>query len=142
MINKVGNINKNWGFEQVIHSTNNFCVKKLYFEKAGNYFSYHQHKNKLEEWTVEFGSFQLEWAFDPSQPANVIVLKQKDVFTVTPGMWHRLVALQDRSLILEVSTADHAEDNHRLLPSMPKVTDNDSNLPVSEAVKVESRALT
>lgn len=120
MINITGVHFKNWGWEDILHSTDRFCVKNMVFQRANNYFSFHYHKEKYEEWTVTNGSFKLELGSqDDPRPTEMWLLEKGDVVKMEPGRIHRLTAVEPMSIILEVSTADHMEDNVKLMPTMP-----------------------
>jgi mannose-6-phosphate isomerase-like protein (cupin superfamily) len=130
MINQPGRIEKLWGYEEILHSTENFCVKYLHFSNASDQFSFHYHKTKAEEWTVVKGSFTLttaqltkniteETLIKNYYNNNVTrqILKTNDVISIPVKLVHQLTALEPNSIILEVSIADHIEDNHRLVKS-------------------------
>ena len=110
MINQIGIIKKGWGFESILHSTDNFCVKYLNFKHPGSKCSLHSHNTKYEEWTVTRGAFIL------SIGSNNRIIERGEVIKVLPGVQHRLAAIKRDSQILEVSTADHMEDNIRHAP--------------------------
>ena len=127
-LNKPGEVEKGWGHEEIIHSTESFCVKKLHFNNVGNKMSFHYHKTKYEEWTVVSGSFMLITAdADRNSKHEYIVeggyskverkqININDMVFIKPYHIHQLVALEDNSVIFEVSTGDYKEDNHRVAP--------------------------
>jgi mannose-6-phosphate isomerase-like protein (cupin superfamily) len=114
MNNPEGIIPKAWGRELILFSNDAYCLKKMVFDKAGNRFSLHFHVKKHESWVVAKGSFRVTW----------IDTKTADGFTRDLGVgakWvnpqylpHMLTALEDDSVMLEVSTADDPEDNYRI----------------------------
>jgi len=109
-------INKAWGHELVFANTETYCGKFLVFYKAGNKFSMHFHKVKQETWYVQKGSFYLVLIDTQNGSQHVKALYPGDThtnFTLEP---HQLIAKEDDSVIIEVSTADRVEDNYRVVP--------------------------
>lgn len=107
---------KGWGKETIFADTDMYCGKFLEFKTAGNKFSMHFHKEKDETWVVLSGSFLLR-VID-TKTAQVVdkVMRPGDRWRNPPMMPHQLEALEDNSVIIEVSTEDHSEDNYRVLP--------------------------
>lgn len=117
-----GKIEKIWGYEDIFVSNDKYCAKYLVFEKAGNKTSMHFHKDKHETWRVVQGSFLVRYIYtDIAEvkeriltPAPVDAQTLHKIFPIDPLMPHQLIALEDNSIMLEVSTADSNEDNYRL----------------------------
>lgn len=129
MINKVGIIQKGWGYENIFVSNNHYSLKELHFIKAGNKFSLHYHKQKIEDWVVVQGEFLLNVAsFEDGKPImKDITLKPGQTWQNQPLIAHRLTALADDSVIIEVSTMDDSEDNYRIAPG-----DSQSETPIAK----------
>jgi len=94
-----GHIPKGWGYEYIFATNDLYCGKILHFNKVGNKFSMHFHHKKDETWYVQKGLFTL-----------------KLINTENGSIIEQLIALEDDSEIIEVSTADSAEDNFRVMP--------------------------
>jgi mannose-6-phosphate isomerase-like protein (cupin superfamily) len=117
-----GRVDKSWGYEDIFISNNKYCAKYLVFDKAGNKTSMHFHKEKEETWTVIQGSFLVRYIYTDVAETKERILTPGDVdakpihrtFNIEALMPHQLIALEDDSIMLEVSTADSVEDNYRL----------------------------
>lgn len=109
-------IDKGWGREIIFASNKFYCGKMLCFDKAGAKCSMHYHAMKMETWMVTNGSFKV-WFVDTN---NAVLyteeLKSGDVWHNNAFFPHQLEAMEDDSVIVEVSTADMPEDNYRILP--------------------------
>jgi mannose-6-phosphate isomerase-like protein (cupin superfamily) len=88
----------------------------MVFEKAGNKFSMHFHKEKDETWFVNSGKFLLRWIDTETATLYTQELSEGQTWRNPPLMPHQLEALVDNSSITEVSTADSVEDNFRIAP--------------------------
>lgn len=115
-IRQAGQVVKGWGHEDVWVSNSYYCSKTLNFYKVGNKFSLHYHKNKLETWRVVAGRFMLNTIDLVDGSPHSHELKVNDVWTNPPLLPHQLIALEDNSVMLEISTADDPDDNYRLAP--------------------------
>ena len=111
-----GVVKKGWGYELIWATNEKYCGKIMVFEKAGNKFSMHFHKEKDETWFVNSGKFTLRFIETDTATVKEAILKEGDVWRNLPLVPHQLEALEDNSSITEVSTADSIEDNFRLLP--------------------------
>lgn len=111
-------VDKGWGHELILIANEMYCLKRMVFTEKGNFFSMHYHAQKHESWIVESGSFEL--VILNLQDASEIkhIIKENDSITIAQGVCHQLFALEDNSVILEVSTADSPEDNYRIRPGM------------------------
>ena len=111
-----GAVQKGWGYELIFATGELYCGKILFFEKAGNKFSMHFHKEKDETWFVNSGKFKLRYIDTVSATLMERELKEGDVWHNPPLLPHQLEAIEDNSSITEVSTADSVEDNYRIIP--------------------------
>jgi quercetin dioxygenase-like cupin family protein len=109
-----GAVQKGWGYELIFATNEKYCGKILFFEKAGNKFSMHFHKEKDETWFVNSGKFTLRFIETDTATVKEAILKEGDVWRNLPLVPHQLEALEDDSSITEVSTADSVEDNYRI----------------------------
>ena len=105
-----GIVNKAWGREVIFATNDKYCGKLLCFDKAGGKFSLHFHTEKDESWYVLNGSFELEVINTKDASTMKKTLAKGDTWRNPPNLPHRLVALEDNSIIIEVSTPDSVED--------------------------------
>ena len=95
-------VDKPWGYEVIWAETARY-VGKILFIKAGNRLSRQYHRFKEETLYVQSGELELE-----TGTASVIDKRRMgpgDVFHVTPGTIHRVIAMADAEVI-EVSTPE------------------------------------
>jgi len=65
---------------------------------------------------VQHGSFTLRLINTENGSIDEQTLVTGDSIRILPLIVHQLIALEDDSEIIEVSTADSAEDNYRVMP--------------------------
>lgn len=109
-------VTKGWGKEVIFVSTPDYCGKFLEFSKAGNKFSMHFHAKKDETWVVLKGSFNLKIIDTSNSSITDKILRSGDVWRNLPLVPHQLEALEDGSMVVEVSTHDDPDDNYRVMP--------------------------
>ena len=109
-------IKKGWGHELIWESNEKYCGKMLVFYKVGNQFSMHFHKDKDETWYVHKGKFLLNWIDTDTASTNTEHLKEGDTWRNMPLVPHQLKALEENSIIIEISTEDYPHDNYRVAP--------------------------
>ena len=123
-----GVVPKGWGYELIWASTDKYCGKIMFFEKANAKFSMHFHKEKDETWFVNSGLFKVRWIDTSNAALYEKNLKEGDVWHNPPLQPHQLICLQEGSSITEVSTADSVEDNYRVAPGDSQKTQYEPNL--------------
>ena len=111
---KTGHVPKGWGEEVIWANTDKYCSKFLNF-KPGARFSMHFHKDKDETLYVLSGKFELRFINTKNAQQTVQELTAGDVWHNPPLSPHQLICFEEGTII-EVSTADSAEDNYRVLP--------------------------
>jgi mannose-6-phosphate isomerase-like protein (cupin superfamily) len=111
-----GHVPKGWGYEYIFATNDLYCGKLLHFSKAGNKFSMHFHRHKDESWYVQSGSFTLKTIDTANGSIKENKLNKGDSIRIFPLVVHQLIALENDSEVIEVSTADSAEDNYRVMP--------------------------
>jgi|TARA_B110000305_G_C19357440_1_gene597636 mannose-6-phosphate isomerase-like protein (cupin superfamily) len=126
-----GKQDKGWGYEIIWATNDKYCGKIMVFEKKGNKFSMHFHKDKDETWFVNTGSFVVRWLDTTTATLYTHTLTEGMTWHNPPLRPHQLEALEDDSSITEVSTADSVEDNYRIIPG-------DSQAGMHEQLKEES----
>lgn len=107
---------KGWGREIIFADTPAYCGKLLCFDKALSKFSMHFHDSKIETWYVQKGSFTVSWIDTKTSKQSHQNLRAGDVWHNPRLLPHQLTALEDGSVIIEVSTADSKDDNYRVMP--------------------------
>jgi mannose-6-phosphate isomerase len=104
-------VDKPWGYELVWAETDQYVGKKL-FVKAGEALSLQFHRLKDEIIYVESGQLEFTLGGPGEAVPNTEVVGPGAAFHVTPGVVHRMRALED-SILLEASTP-HLDDVVRL----------------------------
>lgn len=105
-------IEKDWGYELIIHNDDGYCGKILHFNALG-ISSLHYHVSKRETWFISKGCFILKH-INPLTAEHVIVkLNVGDVIEIPRGIAHQVEALEE-SEIFEVSTPDDVNDSYRI----------------------------
>jgi quercetin dioxygenase-like cupin family protein len=107
-------IDKGWGHELIFASNDLYAGKLLNFTKGAR-FSMHFHADKDETWFVLKGEFIVKTINTKDASVSEVHLKEGDVWHNPPLLPHQLICLEEGSII-EVSTADSAEDNYRVAP--------------------------
>jgi quercetin dioxygenase-like cupin family protein len=79
-------------------------VGKILHNKAGEALSLQYHRHKDETVMVLTGKMKFEYFAEGEEP-QVKVLGPREPFHVTPGLRHRMIAIEDTD-VLEVSTTE------------------------------------
>ena len=103
MENIVTRVEKPWGYELHWARTERYVGKILHI-KAGEALSLQYHRIKDETIMVLSGRMQLVYFADGEQPKSR-ELAPREPFHVTPGLRHRMIAIEDTD-VLEVSTTE------------------------------------
>lgn len=114
MVTEPKRVEKLWGHELWIHNDSQYCGKLLVFTKSGNAFSMHYHMLKNETWYVQEGSFKFDWIDTETTEKMSTILHKGAVVYVEKGLPHQLTALEDNSVVFEVSTEHFDEDSYRI----------------------------
>ena len=112
-------VDKPWGYELWIHNDSDYCGKLLVFTKQGNKFSMHYHLKKKETWYVQSGGFDFHWIDVENGKRMRKIIKEGDSVLIERGLPHQLVALENNSTIVEVSTEHFDEDSYRIYRGSP-----------------------
>ena len=113
-------VEKAWGHELWIHNDEEYCGKLLVFTKARNRFSMHYHIQKKESWYVQEGRFQFNWLNVEDGKLEGKTLEKGDSVLIERGLPHQLIALEDNSIVFEVSTQHFDEDSYRFYRQTPE----------------------
>ena len=124
MLKQANIIEKPWGHEEIWASTSRYAGKIL-FIKQGHRLSRQYHNVKEETIMVLDGTLICEEG--PREVGGKIirhVMKQGDIFHVTPGTIHRFCAEEDDVKIVEVSSSEiqdvvRLEDDYRRITDVP-----------------------
>jgi len=109
-----GLVQKKWGHELIFATNELYCGKILHFH-TGSRFSMHFHAQKDETWYVLSGQFVVKCIDTHSASDYEKPLRPGDVWHNPPLSPHQLICVESGDII-EVSTADSVEDNHRVRP--------------------------
>jgi quercetin dioxygenase-like cupin family protein len=96
-------VDKPWGHELIWAKTDRY-VGKILHVKAGEALSLQYHEVKDETIMVLSGKMELEHYAEGQEPIKT-VLGPREPFHITPGLRHRMVAIEDTD-VLEVSTTE------------------------------------
>jgi mannose-6-phosphate isomerase-like protein (cupin superfamily) len=119
-INTPKRVEKKWGYELWVHNDNEYCGKLLVFTKDRNRFSMHYHLIKKESWYVQEGRFQFNWIDVENGKLQGTTLEKGQSVLIERGLPHQLIALQDNSIVFEVSTEHFDEDSYRVYRDSPE----------------------
>ena len=129
-------VNKGWGYENFISPQGWMCkageifvyhcpqekeeqklivdtVKLLYIEKNKE-LSYHYHLSKSEFFFATLGQIQVTISGRDSKKYRFIMKEQDKIF-VPKGFAHTMKGLEEKNILLEVSTLDKPEDSYRII---------------------------
>jgi mannose-6-phosphate isomerase-like protein (cupin superfamily) len=96
-------VDKPWGHELIWAKTERYVGKILHI-KAGEALSLQYHRHKDETIMVLSGKLSFVHFAEGEQP-KTSVLGPRQPFHVTPGLRHRMIAVEDTD-VLEVSTTE------------------------------------
>lgn len=109
-------VDKAWGREIIFANNEMYCGKLLIHDKAGSLGSMHFHMKKHETFYVQKGSFRIWWIDTKTAKMNSTHLKEGDTWQNSPGFPHQIEALEDDSVLIEVSTTHYDDDSYRVMP--------------------------
>lgn len=109
-------VNKAWGREVIFANNEMYCGKLLIHDKAGSKGSMHFHMKKHETFYVQKGMFKIHWIEPHDASRHEHIIREGDTWENPPGHMHQIEAMEDDSVIIEVSTTHHDNDSYRVLP--------------------------
>lgn len=109
-------VNKKWGREVIFANNDMYCGKLLIHDKAGSKGSMHFHMKKHETFFVQQGLFKIHSIDTSTAKINTVLLKKGDTWVNEPGQPHQIEAMEDNSIIFEVSTHHEDNDSYRVMP--------------------------
>jgi hypothetical protein len=118
-ITKPIKVQKSWGYELWIHNDSQYCGKLLVFTEKGYKFSMHYHMLKNETWYVQDGGFEFRWIETKTGQMRKEILNTGESVYIEKGKPHQLIALQENSIIFEVSTEHFDDDSYRIYKNTP-----------------------
>ena len=80
----------------------------------------HYHLQKKESWYVQEGRFQFNWLDIENGKLEGTTLEKGQSVTIERGQPHQLIALEDNSIVFEVSTEHFDEDSYRVYKQTPE----------------------
>ncbi|WP_445148541.1 cupin domain-containing protein [Baekduia sp. Peel2402] len=107
MITEPQQVDKPWGHELILERNERFVIKQI-FIAAGHRSSLQSHEHKREWVRVESGSLELTTGEDVASLESH-VLTAGDVYRVPPRLIHRVLALEDVT-VLEVASPPSDDD--------------------------------
>lgn len=108
---------KGWGYEKWIVNGEKYCGKILHFNSVGNKCSMHYHKLKSEHFFCRAGSFLLKLSWnDNVETAEEKVMLVGHIIEIPIGLRHQMIALEDHSELIEISTQHFEDDSYRVAP--------------------------
>jgi mannose-6-phosphate isomerase-like protein (cupin superfamily) len=113
-------VEKNWGHELWVHNDSEYCGKLLVFTKDRNRFSMHYHLRKKETWYIQEGRFQFNYIDVENGKLKGTQLEKGQSVVIERGQPHQLIALEDNSIVFEVSTEHFDEDSYRVYRETPE----------------------
>ena len=115
-LQKLGKIDKGWGFEIIFANNDKYCGKLLVFTRESAKTSLVFHKEKTKSWFVNAGKFRVTYidiATGETRRSELTEGQTVDFGVLGP---HQVEALAANSMIFEVGTSDYLEDRFRLAP--------------------------
>ncbi len=119
---------KAWGHELWIINNEKYCGKLLVF-KANKQFSMHYHMLKDEAWYINKGEFEYKYIDTETSELRSKIVREGDCIHLMPEQPHQMLALQEGSCIVEVSTQHFDSDSYRILPGASQDENNNEDLP-------------
>jgi dTDP-4-dehydrorhamnose 3,5-epimerase-like enzyme len=80
----------------------------------------HYHLIKKESWYVQEGRFQFNWIDVENGKLQSTTLEKGQSVLIERGLPHQLIALEDNSIVFEVSTEHFDEDSYRVYRQSPE----------------------
>jgi quercetin dioxygenase-like cupin family protein len=102
-------VDKEWGHEEWIANTQEYCGKKLVF-KSGYQCSMHQHRLKDETFYIQSGTVVLDIEYQGKTERHIMTAG--DTMHILREMWHRITALTNAE-VFEFSTFHMDNDSYR-----------------------------
>lgn len=109
-------IEKDWGYELIIHNDEKYCGKILFIKK-GCCISLQYHKKKTETFYLQSGEllckFSEQEEFISPEEIKIVKMYPGTTKEIPAGFIHQLFAEED-STILEFSTQHFDDDTYRI----------------------------
>ena len=127
-LQKLGKIDKGWGYEIIWANNEHYCAKLLVFEMTGAKTSLVFHKEKYKSWFVNSGKFKITFIDVTTGETKEAILEEGKTADFAPLGPHQLESLVENSMIFEVGTPDYIEDRFRLSPGDTQTSTRQSDL--------------
>lgn len=115
-LQKLGKIDRHWGYEIVWANNEKYSGKILVFEKAGSKTTLTLTKERQKSWFVQHGRFKLIFIDIKTGKGGETIIEEGKTVDIAEMSPHSLEALTPNSMIFEVGTADRIDDNFKLSP--------------------------
>ena len=115
-LQKLGKIDRHWGYEIVWANNEKYSGKILVFEKAGSKTTLTLTKERQKSWFVQHGRFKLIFIDIKTGKGGETIIEEGKTVDIAEMSPHSLEALTPNSMIFEVGTADDINDNFKLSP--------------------------
>lgn len=126
-LQQLGKIEKGWGYEILWANNDHYSGKILIFPFAGSKTSLVFHKEKIKSWFVNSGKFKVTFIDITSGAVKEAIVEEGKTVDFGQLSPHRLEALENNSMIFEVSTPDYKEDRFRLSPGDTQLSEQRSD---------------
>jgi mannose-6-phosphate isomerase-like protein (cupin superfamily) len=108
MIHKATKHKKDWGYEDWLHNSKDYCGKILtVFQDKSS--SWHYHKLKNETFYIQSGIILLE--IIDNDICKTYKMQKGDIFDISKGTKHRFTGLSKVAKVFEVSTQHFDDDS-------------------------------
>ena len=108
-------VKKAWGREVIFANNDKYCGKLLILDKAGSKGSMHFHMKKHETFYVQKGLFRIHMIDTENAARHSYIRKEGETWVNEPGSPHQIEALEDNSILIEVSTTHYDSDSYRVM---------------------------
>jgi mannose-6-phosphate isomerase-like protein (cupin superfamily) len=109
-------VEKDWGYELIIHNDNMYCGKILFIKK-GHCISLQFHKKKTETFYLQSGKLLCKFSeqadFISPEEMKIVKMNSGEVKEIPVGFIHQVFAEED-STIIEFSTQHFDDDTYRI----------------------------
>ena len=109
-------VEKDWGYELIIHNDEKYCGKILFIKKD-HCTSLQFHKKKTETFFIQSGEllckFSEQEGFISPEQMKIVKMYPGEVKEIPVGFIHQVFAVED-STIIEFSTQHFDDDTYRI----------------------------
>lgn len=107
-------VEKSWGHELWIENNDEYCGKELHFYTSGIGTSMHFHVLKRETMYCMLGGFSIVYIDTDTAAESAVSLFPGDSVEIPRFVPHKIIPLNDNSILIEFSTKHFEEDSYRV----------------------------